>query len=245
MLSTTNGSKAVWSADGNLDYLGPEHAPLFLVAAAILLFLCLPYTLLFFLGPQLHRCKYRLITNMMMKIKPFLDAHYFPLNSDHCYWFGALLLVRVIILLISALNPQNHNIITVFAITGCALVLIGFAVWFVYRSLAVATFNTVWYVNLGLLSVLHICTYFEGGNFPIALNTLLGLAFTQFIGLIFFKVLGIIKRNERVMSCLRRGQPTEDAWELYEQETLQRESGSEGGENEESERIDSMPTSDI
>ena len=58
-------------------------------------------------------------------------------------------------------------------------------------------------------------------------------------------MLGIIKRNERVMSCLRRGQPTEDAWELYEQETLQRESGSEGGENEESERIDSMPTSDI
>ena len=34
MLSATHGSKAVWSADGNLDYLGPEHAPLFAVAAA-------------------------------------------------------------------------------------------------------------------------------------------------------------------------------------------------------------------
>ena len=41
-LSTTHGSKAVWSADGNLDYLGPEHAPLFVVAAATLLFLWLP-----------------------------------------------------------------------------------------------------------------------------------------------------------------------------------------------------------
>ena len=33
MLSTTHGRKAVWSADGKLDYLGPEHAPLFVVAA--------------------------------------------------------------------------------------------------------------------------------------------------------------------------------------------------------------------
>ena len=38
-LSTTHGSKAVWSADDNLDYLGPKHAPLFVVAAATLLFL--------------------------------------------------------------------------------------------------------------------------------------------------------------------------------------------------------------
>ena len=57
MLSTVHGSKAVWSADGNLDYLGPEHAPLFAVAAATLLFLWLPYTLLLFLGQWLHRCK--------------------------------------------------------------------------------------------------------------------------------------------------------------------------------------------
>ena len=35
MLSTTHGSKAVWSADGNLDYLGPEHAPLFVVGSCM------------------------------------------------------------------------------------------------------------------------------------------------------------------------------------------------------------------
>ena len=49
ILSTTHGSTAVWSADGNLEYLGPKHAPLFAVAAATLLFLWLPYTLLLFL----------------------------------------------------------------------------------------------------------------------------------------------------------------------------------------------------
>ena len=242
MLSTTHGSKAVWSADGNLDYLGPEHAPLFAVAAATLLFLWLPYTLLLFLGQWLHMCNCHLITRMMMKIKPFLDAHYGPLNGHHRYWFGALLLVRAVILLISALIPANRAIITVYSITVCVLVLMtGFAVG-VYRSFAVSTFNAIWFVNLGLLSASH--TPFEGNKFSIASNCLIGLAFAQFIGLIIFKVLVIIKRSERVMSCLRRGQPEYDDWELYEQAALQREmeSDSEEEESEESGSIESLPT---
>ena len=243
-LSTTHGSKAVWSADGNIDYLGPEHAPLFVVAIATLLFLWLPYTLLLFLGQWLHRCNCRLITRMMMKIKPFLDAHYGPLNGNHRYWFGALLLVRAVILLLSALIPANRTNITVYSITVCALVLMtGFAIG-VYKSFAVATFNAVWFVNLGLLSASHMFTTLERGNISLASNCLFGLAFAQFIGLIFFKVVVIIKRSERVMACLRRGQPENDDWELYEQAALQREmeSDSEREESEESGSIESLPT---
>ena len=141
ILYTTQGRKAVWSADGNLDYLGPEHAPLFVVAVATLLFLWLPYTLLLFLGQWLHRCNCGLITRMMMKIKPFLDAHYGPLNGNHRYRFGALLLVRAVILLISALIPANRANITVFSIAVCVLVLMtGLSVG-VYKSFAVATFT--------------------------------------------------------------------------------------------------------
>ena len=57
-------------------------------------------------------------------------------------------------------------------------------------------------------------------------------------------VLVTIKRSERVMSCLRRGQPAEDDWELYEQAALQREmeSDSEGEESEESGSPESLPT---
>ena len=244
MLSTTHGSKAVWSADGNLDYLGPEHAPLFIVAVATLLFLWLPYTLVLFLGQWLHRCNYRLITRMMMKIKPFLDAHYGPLKGNHRYWFGALLLVRAVILLMSALVPANCANITVFSIVVCALVLMtGFAIG-VYKSFAVATFNAVWFINLGLLSASHMFTTLEGGNISLASICLFGLAFAQFIGLVFYKVLVIIKRSERMMSCLRRGQPEYDDWELYEQAALQREmeSDSEREESEESGSIESLPT---
>ena len=91
------------------------------------------------------------------------------------------------------------------------------------------------------LSTLGFCLYcilttLEGRNTLLASNCLFGLAFAQFIGLVFFKVLVIIKRSERVMSCLRRGQPEYDDWELYEQAALQREmeSDSEREESEES-----------
>ena len=243
MLSTTHGSKAVWSADGNLDYLGPERAPLFVVAIATLLFLWLPYTLLLFLGQWLHRCNCRLITRMMMKIKPFLDAHYGPLKGNHRYWFGTLLLVRAVILLISALIPANRANSTVFSIAVCTLVSTGFAVG-VDKSFAVATFNAVWFVNLGLLSISHMFTTLERGNISLASHCLFELAFAQFIGLVFFKVVVIIKRSERVMACLRRGQPEYDDWEVYEEAALQREmeSDSEREESEESGSIDSLPT---
>ena len=244
ILYTTQGRKAVWSADGNLDYLGPEHAPLFVVAVATLLFLWLPYTLLLFLGQWLHKCNCRLITRMMMKIKPFLDAHYGPLNGNHRYWFGALLLVRAVILLISALIPANRANITVFSIAVCALVLTtGLSVG-VYKSFAVATFNSIWFANLGLLSASHMFTTFEEENSFLAVMCLFGLGFAQFIGLIFYKVLLIIKRSKTVMACLHRGHPAYDDWELYEQAAVQRqmESESEGEENEVSGSIESLPT---
>ena len=56
MLYSSQGHKAVWTADGNVDYLGPKYAPLFAVAVAALLILWLQYTMILFLGQWLNRC---------------------------------------------------------------------------------------------------------------------------------------------------------------------------------------------
>ena len=109
MILTLQNSEAVWSADGNLDYLDVMHSPLFVAAIGTLLFLWLPYTLLLFLGQWLHRCNSNLIVCMLAMIKPFLDAHYGPLRDNHRYWFRALLLVRSTILLLSALIPADRS----------------------------------------------------------------------------------------------------------------------------------------
>jgi len=243
MVYTSHGPKAVWTADGNVDYLGSKHAPLFTTAVAVLLFLWLPYTLLLFLGQWLHRCNCQLVVNTLMKLKPLLDAHYGPLKSKHRYWFGALLLVRAAILLISALIPAHRSNAVVLCILVSAAVLTQFG-HLVYRNLAVATFDTTFFMNLVLLIWANSFTATAGGGLAMSAYTLIGIAFVQFVGLVLFKVFSILKQSEKVMECLRKRQIDEDDWELYEQAALEREmeSDAEEQESEGSGSIESLPT---
>ena len=226
MISTLQNSEAVWSADGNLDYLGVMHSPLFVAAVGTLLFLWLPYTLLLFLGQWLHRCNSNLIVRMLAMIKPFLDAHYGPLKDNHRYWFGALLLVRATILLLSALIPADRSSVVVLSVGVSAVVVSSFEL-LVYRNVVVAIFNASFSVNLTILCFLNFFTVIAGSDFRSASNTLIGLAFIQFVGLVLFKVFSILKRNEKVITCFRtmclQMQPPDDVWELYEQADLVRE----------------------
>ena len=238
MVYTSHGPKAVWTADGNVDYLGPQHAPLFATAVVVLLFLWLPYTLLLFLGHWLHRCNCRLLVRMLMKTKPFLDAHYGPVKSKHHYWFGALLLARAAILVISALIPTNHSSIIVLCILVTSVVLTHFG-QLVYHNLAVVMFDLSFFMNLAILSGAHSFTTTAGGGVAVPAYTLIGVAFAQFAGLVIFKVFSILKRSEKVMECLRKEQPVED-----EQAAVQREmeSDMEEQDSSDSESIESLPT---
>ena len=243
MVYTSHGPKAVWTADGNVDYLGPQHAPLFATAVAVLLFLWLPYTLVLFLGQWLHRCNCRLVVRRLLKVKPFLDAHYGPLKSKHGYWFGALLLLRATILLISALIPANRSSVIVLCISVIAAVLTQFG-QLVYRHLAVAMFDITFFMNLILLTAAYSFIASAGGDLAVSAYTLIGIAFVQFVGLVLFKVLTILKQSEKFMRCFHKGQPIEDDLELDEQAAIQGEMESDEVEqdSEGSGSIESLPT---
>ena len=73
VLYTPEGHKAVWSADGNVDYLGRKHKIMFLFVftTAISVFLCLPYTLILFLGQCLHICHSQLIARFLFSSNHF------------------------------------------------------------------------------------------------------------------------------------------------------------------------------
>ena len=163
---------------------------------------------------------------MMAMIKPFLDAHYGPLKGNHRYWFGALLLVRATILLLSALIPADRSSVVVLSVGVSAVVVSSFEL-LVYRHVVVAIFNASFSVNLTILCFLNFFTVIAGSDFRSASNTLIGLAFIQFVGLVLFKVFSILKRNEKVITCFRtmyrQIQPPDDDWELYEQAALVRE----------------------
>ena len=121
VLYTSEGRKIVWSADGNVDYLGPKRMFLFVIAVATLGFFLLPYTLILFLGLWLHMCDSGLIAKFLFSIKPFLDFHYAPLKDKHCYWFGFLYLVRVAILLITSFILVDHFSIVTISILASSI----------------------------------------------------------------------------------------------------------------------------
>ena len=236
-------TKAVWSADGNMDYLGSKHSPLFAIAVATLVFLWLPYTLLLFLGQWLHRCNCRQVIKTLVSMKPFLDAHYGPLKGRHRYWFGALHLVRAAILLLSALVPSDHSSIVAITSSGSAVMLMFYGS-VVYQNSAVSMFNMAFYSNLILFASIILYIKTSGGDPAVAAYTLIGIAFLQFIGLVIFKIACILKKNPKLMKCVRMRRPVDDDWELYEQAALLREmeSDTEEQDSESSGSTESLPT---
>ena len=161
----------VWSADGNLDYLGHKHIPLFAVAGATLLFLWLLYTLLLLLGQWLHGFNCHLITHML---KPFLDAHYAAFKDKHHYWFGLLLLIRAANLLISAIIPQNSARVVEFSVAVSSMLL--FWGQNVYRSSAVGIFSAALFLNLAILNVTKLFTTDSDGDITAVSFTLVAIA---------------------------------------------------------------------
>ena len=243
-LYTTEGQVLVWSADGNIAYLGPEHAPLFAVAVATLLLLLLPYTLLLIVGQWLHIFKFEIITHFLLKLRPFLEAHYAVFKPRHHYWFGLLLVARASALLLSSIIPSNNVRIVVFAIaiTSILLTCLGQNV---YRNSAVSNFSTALFTNLALLNLTIL--FVNDTNSEVSFNTFSAVSLIQFTGLVFYKLVLALKCNRRVINFLLlkcHREEAEDDWELFEMADAVREVESESDEEENlgDNTINSLPT---
>ena len=194
-VDTTQGQKVVWSADGNIDYLGPQHVPLFTTAIATLILLWLPYTTLFLCGQWVCTINLSFITQMSMKLKPFLDAHYAPMTDKHRYWFGILLGVRIVILLISVAVPASNFSISAFSVCIAAGALVSYMAIGppLYRNKHVAVFEITLFINLALLGLTKFYVVSTDGNQTAATLTLLTVAFVQFLGLVLYRGYSALK----------------------------------------------------
>ena len=234
VIRSADGNRVVWSADGNIEYLGPHHAPLFVVCTATLLFMWLPYTLLLFCGQWLYKFKNRSVIRLLGKITPFLDAHYGPLKGRHRYWFGAQLLIRAAILLISSSVPSNRSSTIILAISVSAVVLTGISSLGFYRNKIVSLFELTFFLNLSLLGISTFFTRSTGQTPTLPAYTLITVALFQFIALVIYQLYRRFKTTKAMMMCcdwLRRKQgfqvmeeeEQEDDWETYEMLALERE----------------------
>ena len=140
---------AVWYLDGTYPYCKHPHIYLFITALLALVLLWSPYTLLLLSVQWLRRMSQFVLLRWVTKLTPFFDACYAPLKDKHQYWFGVLLMIRGILLLIFSLTfdivPDVNLLILLVVLT---LLLLYTNVFHVYKHRSITIHESVLLGNL-------------------------------------------------------------------------------------------------
>ena len=215
-LEFPDGSKtAVWSVDGNIQYLSPKHIPLFLVALGVLLFLWLPFTVLLLFEQCFQRIGTYTVRKWMLRLKPFFDAYFGPLRGNHRYWVGVLLVARGILLLVfGPLNSANDPSVNLLAVNTLIVLLlmytnnrphgstdmddgIHFRFWIgsCYKKWYLSLLESSFHCNLAVLAAATFYISLAGGKQAAVVYVSVGITFCQFIGIVVYQVYIIIRRS--------------------------------------------------
>ena len=148
--------KVVWLPDATVGYLDGKHIALFLVAVLILV-IGLVYTVLVFSWQWLLRLPDWKIFKWSRnpRLQTFIETYHTPYTARHRYWTGLLLLVRVILHLVAAVNVSNSPQIALISIslTIGGLFFIKSVLGRVYKKWPLDLLESFFYFNLLLLSL--------------------------------------------------------------------------------------------
>ena len=197
-----NSQVIVWYLDGNFQYCQHPHIYLFVIAMAILIFLCCPFTLFLFLIQFWRRMSHLRLLRWINKFTPFYDAYFAPLKDKHHYWFGTLLLIRGALLIVFTASSSTSPRVGLLAL---AITLIGLLLYTsinpLYKSKLVRIFEST---SISNLLVLISCTLYTGDihSGMTALQLSIGFAFVQFLLVILISVFKICYHTK--YKCTRR-----------------------------------------
>ena len=185
-----NTSYVVWYLDGNLRYCQHPHIYLFLAAMATLVFLWLPYTLLLLFIQPLRRVSHLRPLKWINKLAPVYDAYFSPLKDKHQYWFGTMLFVRGILLIVltvtSASNPELNVFILFLSI---AFLFFFVSVKHVYKRMTVRILESATLLNLIILSAGTLYKQESTQSNMILLEASLGFSFAQFCVIVVWNLI--------------------------------------------------------
>ena len=185
-----NTSYAVWYLDGNLRYCQHPHIYLFIAAVATLVFLWLPYTLLLLFIQPLRRVSHLRPLKWINRLAPVYDAYFSPLKDKHQYWFGTMLLVRGVLLIIltitSGANPELNVLILLLLI---AFLRFFISVQNVYKQMNVSVLESSTSLNLIVLSAGALYKWESIKSKTILLSVSIGIAFAQFCVIVVWSLI--------------------------------------------------------
>ena len=147
-----SSSEMLWLPDATVRYFSGKHIPLF-IAAVFILLVGLVYTALLFLWQWLlYLPKWRIFRwSRNPKIQTFIETYHTPYTPKHRYWTGLLLIVRIVLYLVSAVNASNDPTVALTAISFtlcCIVILRNFIGSRMYRKWPVDVLETFFYLNI-------------------------------------------------------------------------------------------------
>ena len=180
---------AVWLYDGNVRYFSGRHIPLFTAAMVCLIFLFLPYTMLLIFSQYLQaKSHWKIFSHINSRyVKPFLDAYHAPYTNKHRYWTGMMLLLRLVLFLISAVNALGDPSVNLLAIASATILIpptiLGLRI---YKTWSLGLLEMSFIINLNILAVATLFVHPGEGNQNAVIFTSVGIAFATFTGIVIY-----------------------------------------------------------
>ena len=123
-----------------------------------------------------------------------MDSYHAPYKAKHRYWPGLLLVLRFVLLLVFALNPQQEPRVNLLAIlVGAGL--LHFWAWVsggVYKNWCLDALEGSFALNLIILAAVTSYVDHSQGNQRAVGYTSVSIALTTFIGILVFHLANVI-----------------------------------------------------
>ena len=190
-----NNIQVTWRLDSNIKYFGYPHAFLFLMALAVLVFLCLPFILILLFVGHLHRLPCASIASRAIKSRPLLDTFIGPLKAKHQYWVGLTFLIRGILVvtatIFEAANPTvNIDLVVLVSALLCTVALK------VYKKKYLFLLEFTFLFNLVILGVAFLSTD-DPESRVVCTCISVAISFLIFVGIVVYHLYLIVSKYYR------------------------------------------------
>ena len=156
-LDTLNGSSdsLVWQYDGNIEYLGEDHLPLFVFGLFVTLIFIIPFPTLLVVAPFIQVWSHKRYFCWVIKLKAFFDSYQAPHQDRYRFWPGFFLFIHLPLYLVFVISSSPS--VKLFAIVVFSFLYLSFVSRLsVYKNWIILLLEMFFIANVGVLSALQL-----------------------------------------------------------------------------------------
>ena len=197
-----------WYVDPNVKYFSIKHSIQFGFSILVLIFLVLPYTILLLFNPIIERHASNVFKSRRLqkwfqavwqRVKPFVDAYNGPYKDETRFWTGLLLLMRLIILTVTAFSNKQEIASPTIMFLLVILFAISMSAGGIYKNRYCNALGS-WY--LLLLAVMSCAAATDHAY----IGTIVGLSLTllTLICVLIYHIYLRVNKNDRVTHFIKK-----------------------------------------